>query len=143
MTKPSRSRSNGRLAVSGRQRPHRDEPAHAERAQRSLGAARDGRVKIAAPDHSIRLTHRMASRRARAGGRQVGATRAVANRDMAGRKIADQLRNEKRGDPFEAALEENKMVLLDRDKPADTDANQHADMVGIVLVDLEPRLAHR
>ena len=35
------------------------------------------------------------------------------------------------------------MVFLDREQAADSDADQHADVVGIALVDLERRLAHR
>ena len=85
----------------------------------------------------------MAARRAGAGGGKVGAARAVANRDLAGRKIAYQLGDEKRRDVAQAGLDEDLVVLLDGAQAADSYANQHADVIGIVLGDLEPRLAHR
>ena len=51
--------------------------------------------------------------------------------------------NEKRRDAFEARVEKQQMVLLDREETADADSDQHPDAVGIALVDLERRLLHR
>ena len=85
----------------------------------------------------------MAARRARAGGGKVGAARSVANRDLPGRQVAYQLGDEKRRDVAQPGLHEDLVVLLDRAQAADADADQHADVVGIVFGDLEPRLAHR
>ena len=85
----------------------------------------------------------MAARRARAGGGEVGAARSVANRDLTGRKIAYQLGNEKWRDVTQPGVHEDLVVLLDGAQAADTDADQHADVIGIVFGDLEPRLAHR
>src|SRR5260221_8916012 len=85
----------------------------------------------------------MTAGRARAGGREVGAARSVANRDLAGRKVAYELGNKKWGDVTQARVDEYLVVLLDRAQPADTDTNQHADVIGVLFGDLEPRLAHR
>ena len=148
ITKPSRSLSNGRLAafgrvVASRQRAHRDESADAERRDRRFGAAGDRGVEVAEPDHAVGFADRMTARRACAGGGEVGAARSVANRDLSRRQVADQLGNEKRRDVAQPGVDEDLVVFLDRAQAADADANQHADVVGVLFGDLEPRLAHR
>src|SRR4029077_12761363 len=54
-----------------------------------------------------------------------------------------QFGNKKWGDVTQARVDENLVVLLDRAQPADTNTNQHADIIGVLFGDLEPRLAHR
>src|SRR5208282_958350 len=132
-----------RLFVAGRKRAHRDESAHPERGDCRLRAARDRGVQVAELDHPVGLADRMAARRAGAGGRKVDAARSVANRDLAGGKAADQLGDEEGRDVTQAGVHEDLVVLLDGAQAADADADQHADLVGIVVGDFEPGLAHR
>jgi len=62
----------------------------------------------------------MAARSTCAGGNDVLAAGAKPNRNLSGSKIADQFWNEKWGNPFEACLQEDEVILLDRAESADT-----------------------
>ena len=85
-----------RLVVARRQRAHDGEAADAERRHRRLGAAGDHRVLLAVADQAERLADRLAARGAGAGRRVVHPGAAEADRDVPGRHVGDQARDEER-----------------------------------------------
>ncbi len=93
-TKPSRSASNGRLAAVGivvarGERLHARESGHRGVGHRSLAAAGDHDVGIAAPDDLVGLADGVARRGTGAGGGVVGAQRAEHDAGHAGGHVGD------------------------------------------------------
>ena len=147
-TKPSRSLSNGRLAVRRivvalRQRAQRREPADAHVAHRRFGAAGDHRVGRAALDDLERIADRVRRRGARGAGREVRPLGAEADRHLPRREIDDRRGDEERRDLARPAFEVGAVLLFDGGEPADAGADEHADARRQRRVDRQLRIVHR
>src|ERR1044071_9941837 len=116
-----------RLVVARGQRPQLAEAADAHRTDGRLAAAGNHRVGVAALDDLVGVADGVRRGRAGRAGRRVGPFRAEADRHLARREIDDGRRNEEGRPPARTAVEERLVLPLDRDEPADTRADVHAD----------------
>ena len=130
-TKPSRSLSNGRLArlrvvVAQRQGAGGDEAAQAHRRDGRLGAAGDHDVGVVALDGAQGVADGVGGRGAGGGDGGVRAAQAELDRDVAGRRVGDHLRDDERADPAGPALDEAAVLLLELVQAADAAADDDA-----------------
>ena len=79
----------------------------------------------------------MAARCAGAGDRHVGAFGAERNRHQAGRGIRQEVRQEHGRDTIRPALDQNLLLTEDLLDPARGGAQNHADALGTLFVDLQ------
>ena len=150
ITKPSRSRSNGRLArsgvvVAGREGPHGAEAADGERRDRGLGAAGDHDVRVAVLDGPHGLADGVSARRA---GRHRGPVRplgAEEDADLARGHVDDHLRHEERADAAHALLRRRRALVSSKTADAaDAGADDDPDPLGVLRSSISrPELLER
>ena len=86
----------GRVFVLGGQAPHGDEPGEDDRLNRSLGPAREHRVRVASFDQFGRLTYSMRTGGAGRHGRVIGPADPERDRELPARRIDEHARDEAR-----------------------------------------------
>ncbi len=133
-TKPSRSRSNGRLAqgrivIAGRKRPHRGESAQSHVGDRGLAPAGDHHVGPAGLDQLERITDRVGRRRAGCRHRRARTLQPPADRDLAAGGVDHELGDHERADPRRPLLHHHGVLRLELVEPADPRADHDAALL--------------
>ncbi len=125
------------IVVVARERVHGAEGGDADRRDAALGAAGEHRDGVAAPDHLGRLADGVGAGGAGGDGGEVRPARVDLDRDVAGGDVGDELRDEEGADAVRALVEEHLELVVAGVQPADARADDHADVVGVLLGDLE------
>ena len=145
-TKPSRSRSKGRLAAVGivvafGERPHRAEGAQADGRQRGFAAAGDGDIGLAALDHLENVAHRVGRAGAGRDHDLVRAVQAVVDGKLRAGGVADELRNGEGRDLVGAFIQEPGVLDFDRFQAADARAENHGAAAAVFLGEIQAGVA--
>ena len=148
MMKPSRSRSKGRLAVSGSSlrvdsaRIAANPPTPIG-VIADFGAAGDHHVGAAAADDLERVADGVRRGGAGGAGRRVRSLGAEADGHLAGGQVDDRCGNEEGRDAARPALEQRLVLALDGAEPADARGDEHPDARGDLRRDLQPGVVDR
>src|ERR1700735_5458064 len=89
------TRGSSRIIIACGQSTHGGEAGDRKRGDRCFAATADHHVRVAPLNYPERLADSVRARSARSGAGEIGAGRAIANRDLAGSKIGDGSGNEK------------------------------------------------
>ena len=130
------------VVVPRRQRPHRREPAHAQRRHTRLGAPGNRRIEISVTNSPESLPDPMGPGSASARCREIHALGSESHRDLRRRQIADQLGDKEWRESLQAGLQISQVSLFDRLQPPDPYPDNNADALGILVVDHQSRIFH-
>ena len=138
-----RPRGVVRVVVAPRKRSHIAETGQRAVANRRFGAAGDHRVGLAVLQEVESEAQRVRRRRAGRNRRSIRALRSGANRNVAGGHVRDHHRNQKGADAIRAFFDQLAEFALPRRQTANAAADDHANALGVGLVNLETGLSQR
>ena len=119
---------------------HAVEAAHGDGVDGGFGAAGKHGVGIAHDEGAPCLADGVVGGGTGGTGGDVGAAQAVVEREHPGRHIEDHHRDEERGDPAGAAIEQCLVLFLHRAKSADAGADEGADTVAVGRFKVQSRV---
>ena len=125
------------------QRPHLAEAGEGERQERRLRARAEHDVRLAAHDRLHRLADGVAAGRAGADDRGVRPADAELDRDLAGWRVGEHVRQHERADPARAALEEGLVAVEQQADAADPGPEHHPEAVGVHVAGDMPVVAEQ
>src|SRR5208337_4108298 len=132
-----RSRRLLGLIITGTHRPHRAKPGYSKAANYGFRPTREKDVRVPVTDHAPGFSDRVCSGCAGGDDREIGPLEAILHRDQAARHVYDHHRDHEWRDARSTLVHENRMLILEALKAADTAPHKHSKSGAIDLLQIQ------
>src|ERR1700730_256966 len=132
-----RSRCLLGFVVTGTHRPHRAKPGDSKAANYGFRPTREKDVRVPPTDHAPSFSDRVCRCCAGGDNREIGPLEAILHRDQPARHVDDHHRDHEWRDARSTLVHENRMLILEALKAADTAPDKYAKSAAIDLFQIQ------